>query len=151
MILFFTLLCEWKNQNITAMKKALNKTALLLILLALTSSTRAGTLSQQYQNLSGNKRETMKNVLKALEEGHDYDSMPYWRENEYGFSHHIFDIPDFDFKWDFPEIRFNDEFIDDMEKKFEVMEERMQELLRELEEKLDSLNQRLSGKHLELV
>ena len=133
------------------MKKALSKTALLLILLALTTSTWAGALSQEYQNLYGNKRETMKNVLKALEEGHDYDSMPYWRENEYGFSHHIFDIPDFDFEWDFPEIRFNDEFIDDMEKKFEVMEERRQELLRKLEEKIDSLNQRLSGNHPELI
>ncbi len=135
------------------MKKALSKTALLLILLALTPSTWAGALSQEYQNLYGNKRETMKNVLKALEEGQDYDSMPYWRENEYGFSHHIFDIPDFDFdfEWDFPEIRFNDEFINDMEKKFEVMEERMQELLRKLEENIDSLNQRLPGKHPELI
>lgn len=137
------------------MKKALNKTALLLLLVAFSLSTKATTLSQEHQKLLLNKRETMKSVLQALEEGREYDPMPYWRENEYGFSYHFFEIPDydfnFDFDWDFPELRFNDEFLDDMEKRLEGIEERMHERLRELEERVDSLNDRLSIKYRELI
>lgn len=133
------------------MKKAIFKSTFLLIFFSLALSTKASTHAQESQYIFNNKRETMKNVLEALEEGRKYESMPYWRENDYGFSLDIWDIPAFDFEWDFPEIRFNDELIDDMQKRLEVMEEKIQERLKELEERIDSLNECLSVKYRELV
>jgi len=133
------------------MKKALNKITLLILFLALTLSITASTIAQKDQYSFNNKRQTMKNVLEALEEGRIYDSMPYWRENEYGFNLNVFGIPDFDFEWDFPEFRFDEKFLDDMEKRIKVMEERMQERLLELEERIDSLNEYLSGKYRQLI
>lgn len=133
------------------MKKAIFKSTFLLILFALTLSAKSSTSTQERQYFSSNKRETMKNVLEALEEGRIYESMPYWRENDYGFSFNIFDIPDFDYEWDFPEIRFNDEFIYDMQKRLEIMEEKIQERLQEMEKRIDSLNESLSYKYHELI
>ncbi len=133
------------------MKKAFNKITLLIMFLALTVITTAATIDQKNQYSFTNKRETMKNVLQALEEGRNYDSMPHWRENEYGFNLNIFYIPDFDFEWDFPEFWIDEELIDDMEKRFKVMERRMQERFQELEERIDSLNDYLSGKYRELI
>ena len=140
-----------ENQNNAAMMKAINKITLLIMFLAFTLSTTATTIAQNDQYSFNNKRETMKNVLKALEEGRNYDSMPYWRENESGFSLSVFDIPDFDFEWNFPEFRFDEELIDDMEMRFKVMEKRMQERLEELEERLYSLSEYFSGKYRELI
>lgn len=125
------------------MKKAIKRTALLLVLVALSMSTMAIPSGQENQDFFGSKRETMKNVLEALEDGRDYDSMPYWRENQYGFPHFDFDIPDFDFDWDFPDIEINEEFLEDLEKKLEIMEKRIQEKLQELEKKIDSLKEEL--------
>ena len=142
-----------ENQKTTAMKIAFNKITLLIMFLALTVITTSATIDQQDQYSFTNKRETMKNVLKALEEGRNYDSMPYWRENEYGFNLNVFSFPDFDFdfEWQFPVFRIDEELIDDMEKRLKVMEKRMQERLLELEERIDSLNEYISGKYRELI
>ena len=128
------------------MKRAMIKSGILIIFIALTISSSADSLVQQQQDYYGNKRETMKNVLEALEEGKDYDSTPYWREHEYGFSHRYINIPDFnfDFDWDFPEFRIDEEFIDDLERKLEIMEQHLHEQLQKLEKKIDSINERYS-------
>ncbi|HDZ41650.1 MAG TPA: hypothetical protein ENH59_08245 [Bacteroidetes bacterium] len=128
------------------MKKGISKSGLLILIIALTANTMAGAPAPKQQDFFSNKKQTMKNVLEALEEGRSYDARPCWREYEYGFSHHVFDIPDFnfDFEWDFPEIRINEEFIDDLERKLEIIEKRMNEKLQELEKKIDSINSRFS-------
>lgn len=122
-------------------------------LIALTLNASAGPVNQYRQDYSSNKRETMKNVLYALEEGTEYDSTPYWREYDYGLSLKDLDLPDldFDFNWDFPEIRINEDFIDDMNRKLESLEGIMNEKLRQLEIKIDSLNRRISRSYDGLV
>lgn len=143
------------NQNIAAMNKLILRTAFLVILTAFSLNNSYGAQSQKYQNLFSNKKETMKSVLQALEEGREYNSMPYWREREYGFSFNLFDISEFDFDfyfdWDSPEFDINEEFFEDMEKKFEIMEKRMQEKLEKMEKRIDSLHQRMSEKYYDLI
>ncbi|MDT8401024.1 MAG: hypothetical protein RQ743_04950 [Bacteroidales bacterium] len=128
------------------MKRVTNKAGFLIILIALTANTLAGAPSTKQKDVFNNKKQTMKNVLEALEEGREYDACPYWREYEYGISHQVFELPDFnvDFDWDFQKIRIDEEFLDEMERKLEILEDRMHEKLQELEKKIDSLNKRFS-------
>lgn len=128
------------------MKRAFTTPGLIILLITFCANTLAGTAVQKQQDFPSNKKQTMKNVLEALEEGRDYDDRPYWREYEYGFSHNFFELPDLniDFDWDFPELRIDEEFIDDLERKLEIMEERMHEKIKELEKRIDSINNRFS-------
>jgi len=140
-------------KNNAAMNKKLYRTSLIIILFVFSITSLSGITPQRYQDMFSNKKETMKSVLKALEEGREYDSEPYWREKQYGFSFHPLDheILEFDYDWDFPEIYIDESIFEDMEKRFEMMEMKMQEKMRELEKRLDSLNQRLSGKYENIV
>ncbi|MEE4213535.1 MAG: hypothetical protein V2I34_00615 [Bacteroidales bacterium] len=128
------------------MKRIIVKFSLLLLFAALTLNINAGSLNQVQQNLQGSKKETMKNVLRALEEGRDYDASPFWRENEFEFSFSIPDFQDmyFDFEWDFPGIRIDEEFINDMQRKLENIEKNLQEKIEDLERRIDSINRKYS-------
>ncbi|MGM0666301.1 MAG: hypothetical protein ACQETA_03175 [Bacteroidota bacterium] len=128
------------------MKRIMVKFSLLLLLAALTVNTNAESMDQVQQNLQGSKKETMKNVLRALEEGRDYDASPFWRENEFEFSLSIPDLQDmyFDFEWDFPGIRIDEEFINDMQRKLENIERNLQEKIEDLERRIDSISRKYS-------
>lgn len=128
------------------MKRIIVKFSLLLLLAALTVNTNAESMDQVQQNLQGSKKETMKNVLRALEEGRDYDASPFWRENEFEFSLSIPDFQDmyFDFEWDFPRIRIDEEFINDMQRKLEYIEKNLQEKIEDLERRIDSISRKYS-------
>lgn len=86
------------------------------------------------------KKDTMLNVLEALEDGRDYNSIPFWRENEYGSGGLSFTIPDFDFDFDFdfgfPELNFDKELLKDLEKRMEILNEKMEDKFNEMQEKI---------------
>lgn len=135
------------------MNKILQRASFILILVVFSFSDLTGAGTQQYQSILSGKKETMKNVLQALEEGTDYDSMPNWREKTYGFSFHPLDHEyfDFDLDWEFPEINIDEEYFEDIGRRLEIIERKMQEKMQELEKKIDSLNQRLSRNYQSLV
>lgn len=128
------------------MKRIIVKFSLLLLLAALTINADAKPADQMQQNLQGSKKATMKNVLQALEEGREYDASPFWRENDLEFSLSIPDLQDmyFDFEWDIPGIRIDEEFIHDMERKLEYIEKNLQEKIEDLERRIDSITRKYS-------
>jgi hypothetical protein len=126
------------------MKRMIVKLSLLMFLAVITLNADAGSSAQIQQNLQDSKKATMKNVLQALEEGREYDASPFWRENDLEFSLSIPDFQDmyFDFEWDIPGIRIDEEFIHDMERKLEYIEKNLQKKIEYLERRIDSITQK---------
>jgi hypothetical protein len=50
----------------------------------------------------------------------------------------------FDFEWDIPGIRIDEEFIHDMERKLEYIEKNLQEKIEDLERRIDSITRKYS-------
>jgi len=128
------------------MKRIIVKFSLLLLLVALTFNAYAKPANQVQQNLQGSKKATMMNVLRALEDGREYDASPFWRENDLEFTLAIPELQDmyFDFEWDIPGIRIDEEFMHDMERKLEYIEKNLQEKIEELERRIDSITRKHS-------
>ncbi len=100
-----------------------------------------------------NKKEAMRNVLNALEEGRDHTSIPDWRSDNYSDVPCVFfGTDDFgldfemDFDWDFPDINIDDEFFEDLEKKLDNMERNIYKKLQDMEKRIESLSEKLSDK-----
>lgn len=128
------------------MKRIIVKFSLLLLLVALTFNAYAKPAKQVQQNLQGSKKATMMNVLQALEDGREYDASPFWRENDLEFTLAIPDLQDmyFDFEWDIPWIRIDEEFMHDMERQLEYIEKNLQEKIEDLERRIDSITRKYS-------
>ncbi|HUS87277.1 MAG TPA: hypothetical protein VMW76_08560 [Bacteroidales bacterium] len=97
-------------------------------------------------------RNSMLNILEALESGQEYEKPERWADKNYFY----FDIPtfrlhgfyrDFEFGYDYdfsiPDFRIDEQFLEEFGERMEHLEKQMHERFKELEKRMESLNRKI--------